>query len=83
MKTATVRDLRNHYTRLLEWVSSGEDIVITQRGKSIARLIPDKAVIGVSVDWTGSSAVMRDRSQDPILTSEESAQILAETGGQW
>ncbi|MEI6675616.1 MAG: type II toxin-antitoxin system prevent-host-death family antitoxin [Verrucomicrobiota bacterium] len=40
MRTATVSDLRNHYTSLLGWISAGEQIVITQRGKPVARLIP-------------------------------------------
>jgi hypothetical protein len=31
MKTATVRDLRNHYTKVLRWVSAGEGVLITQR----------------------------------------------------
>ena len=30
MKTATVRDLRNRYTSLLNWIGAGEEIVITQ-----------------------------------------------------
>ncbi len=36
MKTATVRDLSNHYTKLLAWIAAGEEIIITQRGKPIA-----------------------------------------------
>ena len=42
MKTATVRELRNRYTQLLEWIGAGEEIVITQRGKRIARLCPER-----------------------------------------
>jgi len=41
MKTATVSDLGNRYTALLEWIEAGAEIVITQRGKAIARLIPE------------------------------------------
>ncbi len=29
MRSATVRDLRNHDTRLLGWISAGGEIVIT------------------------------------------------------
>ena len=40
MKTATVRELRNHYTGLLRWVAAGEEVLITQKGEPVARLIP-------------------------------------------
>lgn len=83
MKTATVRDLRNHYTRLLAWIAAGEEIIITQRGKSIARLTPEPAVVSSEVDWAQSPAVARDRSAERILSAAESAQLIAEAGGKW
>ncbi len=83
MKTATVRDLRNHYTKLLGWVGAGEDVVITQRGKVVARLVPETAPPSQVVDWASSPEVTRDRSKDKILSAEESAAILAEASGKW
>jgi len=83
MKTATVRDLRNHYTRLLSWIAAGEEIVITQRGKSIARLCPEPDSTHAAVDWSQSAAVMRDRSAERVLSAEESAQTLTEAGERW
>ena len=83
MKTATVRDLRNHYTSVLRWVSAGEDVLITQRGKVIARLSPETDQSAQAVDWASSPEVLRDRSGDPVLTAEESAEILKEAGGRW
>jgi antitoxin (DNA-binding transcriptional repressor) of toxin-antitoxin stability system len=44
MKTATVRELRNRYTQLLEWIDAGEEIRITRRGIVIARLVPENRV---------------------------------------
>jgi antitoxin (DNA-binding transcriptional repressor) of toxin-antitoxin stability system len=41
MKTATVRELRNRYTQLLEWIDAAEEIRITRRGIVIARLVPE------------------------------------------
>ena len=35
-----VRELRNGLNRHVERVSSGEEIVVTKRGKPVARLIP-------------------------------------------
>lgn len=83
LKTATVRDLRNRYTSVLRWVSAGEDVLITQRGIVIARLSPETAQSAQVVDWASSPEVLRDRSQDHVLSAEQSAEIQAEAGGRW
>lgn len=83
MKTASVRDLRNHYTNVLRWVSAGEDVLITQRGVVIARLSPESTQTAQEVDWSSSPEVLRDRSKDHVLSAEQSAEILAEAGGRW
>ena len=83
MKTATVRDLRNHYTKLLAWIAAGEEIIITQRGKSIARLVPERGADSAKVDWSRSAAVTRDRSGEKVLSAAESARLIAEAGGRW
>ena len=38
-----LRDLRNHTADLLRRVESGEELLITKRGKPVARLAPIKA----------------------------------------
>jgi antitoxin (DNA-binding transcriptional repressor) of toxin-antitoxin stability system len=83
MKTATVRDLRNRYTSLLSWIGAGEEIVITQRGKAIARLIPEQDGPSQKVDWSQSPAVNRDRSSAHVLSAEESLEIIHEASGKW
>jgi antitoxin (DNA-binding transcriptional repressor) of toxin-antitoxin stability system len=40
MKTATVRDLRNHFPRVAAWIDEGEPVEITKSGKLFARLVP-------------------------------------------
>lgn len=40
MKTATVRQAQHHLSELLEKLKDGEEIVITRRGKSVAKLVP-------------------------------------------
>jgi antitoxin (DNA-binding transcriptional repressor) of toxin-antitoxin stability system len=40
MKTATVRELRNHFPRVAAWIERGESVEITRSGKVIARLVP-------------------------------------------
>lgn len=83
MRRATVRDLRNRYTTLLRWIRAGEEIVITRRGKAVARLVPEQAESASPVDWSQSPAVARDRSAVGLFTAEESAAIIHDAGGQW
>lgn len=83
MKTATVRDLRNRYTSLLKWIGAGEEIVITQRGKAIARLIPEREEFAQRVDWSESPAVKRDRRGARVLSTAESGEILQAASGKW
>ncbi len=40
MKTATVRDLRNHFPRVAQWIEEGEPVEITRSGKVFAHLVP-------------------------------------------
>jgi prevent-host-death family protein len=83
MKTATVRDLRNRYTSLLSWIEAGEEIIITQRGKAIARLIPEQDQPAEDVDWSQSPAVKRDRTKSRVLSAEESLELIHEASGKW
>lgn len=83
-KTATVRDLRNHYTTLLTWLEAGEEILITRKGKSLARLIPEKnSPQHKKLDWTKSAAFSIDHSGEKILTAKESAALLHASQGNW
>jgi prevent-host-death family protein len=83
MKTATVRDLRNRYTSLLAWIGAGEEIVITQRGKAVARLIPEQDHSIQSVDWSQSPAVKRDRSGSRVITAQEASELIHDASGKW
>jgi len=83
MITATVRELRNNYAGLLKRVKAGEEILITQRGEAVARLVPEKPPATREVDWSHAPEIIRDRSQEHVLTAEESAFILREASGKW
>ena len=83
MRTATVRDLRNHYTSLLSWVSAGEEIVITQRGKPVARLIPENPARTNEVNWAEAPEITRDRSGERVLTAGESSQLIHDAASLW
>jgi antitoxin (DNA-binding transcriptional repressor) of toxin-antitoxin stability system len=51
MKTATVRDLRNHFARLAKWIEHGEQITITRNGETFAKLSPSTPQKPRKVDW--------------------------------
>ena len=40
MKTATVRDVQHHLGKVLAWVEKGEEVLVTRRSKTVARLVP-------------------------------------------
>jgi len=83
-KTATVRDLRNHYNTLLAWIEAGEEILITRKGKSLARLVPEKSSPQhKKLDWEKSAAFSIDHSGEKMLTAKESAALLHASQGNW
>ena len=53
MKTATVADLRNHFSRVSAWIENGEPVQIIKHGKAFARLVPtfESPAKPVKVDW--------------------------------
>jgi prevent-host-death family protein len=40
MKTASIRDMRHDFNRVLAWVSNGEEVAITKHRRTVARLVP-------------------------------------------
>jgi antitoxin (DNA-binding transcriptional repressor) of toxin-antitoxin stability system len=40
MKSASVRDLRQDFARVLAWLQAGEEVAITLRRQAVATLIP-------------------------------------------
>ncbi|MGA3170232.1 MAG: hypothetical protein ABSE62_04395 [Chthoniobacteraceae bacterium] len=43
MKTATVRDLRYNFPQVETWLSGGEEIELTKRGRVVGRIVPAPA----------------------------------------
>jgi prevent-host-death family protein len=41
MKTANVAEAKAHFSALLAAVEAGEEVVITRRGKPVARIVPE------------------------------------------
>lgn len=56
MKTATVRDLRNHFADVAKWIEHGEAVTITRNGAAFATLAPAKATKPLKVNWAARFA---------------------------
>lgn len=61
MTTATVRDLRNHFSKLAKKLARGEVVQIISRGKPIARLVPER---GAAKTFVGVTPVDYDLPED-------------------
>jgi prevent-host-death family protein len=73
MKAATVANAKSHLSALLAEVEAGEDVVITRRGKPVARLVAEPGSGGfgwadlrnwVSAPATSGLTVAEMREQD-------------------
>lgn len=49
MKTATVAETKSHLSALLAEIEAGGEVVITRRGRPVARLVAERSAAGF--DW--------------------------------
>ncbi len=42
MRTASIREVHHDFNRILDWVADGEEVAITRRSVTVARLLPAK-----------------------------------------
>jgi prevent-host-death family protein len=81
MKTTTVRELRNNYSKVLKWVSKGEEVEVTRRGKAVAKVVPVASVNPTRVDWA-QSAALKILPWTATLTEVETKAILSDSQGE-
>ncbi len=65
MKTATVANAKSHLSSLLADVEAGEEIIITRRGRPIARLVPEP---GAAFNWDTLEAWVESGPPAPGVT---------------
>lgn len=83
MKRVNILDARNNLSKLVAAASAGEDIVIANRGKPVARLVsvdddPPTHTAGSAAAWLVSNPVPREASRS-IAALEQ--QIASEREG--
>jgi antitoxin (DNA-binding transcriptional repressor) of toxin-antitoxin stability system len=64
MKTASVRDIRQNFPRVMAWIADGEQVAITMRRKVVARLIPEKPADRRGVKSPDFAAISREIFED-------------------
>lgn len=74
MKTATVADAKSHLSALIADVEAGEDVVITRRGKPVARLVAEPRSTGF--DWADLRDWVSAPSTSGLTVSEMRDQDL-------
>jgi antitoxin (DNA-binding transcriptional repressor) of toxin-antitoxin stability system len=72
MKTATIRELRNDFSRISKWLAKGETVEIIKRGKPVADLVPKasgrpRTLLGC----TPSPYPLPDDIDDPVTADWE------------
>ena len=77
MKTATVRDLRNHFPRVAAWIAEGEPVAITKAGKLFARLVPPAPVKMPKLVKPDIMAQLKATWGDGIFSAREVAEMRA------
>ena len=66
MKTATVRDAQHHLSKLLAEVEDGEEIILTRRGKKLAKLSLYEDLEEDEVSFPDFGALRKEMGTDVI-----------------
>jgi antitoxin (DNA-binding transcriptional repressor) of toxin-antitoxin stability system len=81
MKSATVRDLRNHFPRIAAWIEQGEPVEITRAGKIFARLLPAAPAKPLRFKMPDVMARLNRTFGDTCYEAEDLARGLAVSRG--
>lgn len=82
MKVATVADLRNHFSRVSQWIEDGEKIEIRKRGRVFATLAPPPGRKNKKAAWPDLPARLKKLFPHP-LRGKSASEIISEGRGEW
>jgi len=83
VKTASIREVRHDFGRLLEWVANGEEVNITRRRETVARLLPAKRGKSVRPKMPDVSARLRRTFGRKVISDQVMKKILNESRGNY
>jgi prevent-host-death family protein len=69
MRTAGIREARQNLSALIEEVKKGREVVITERGKPVARLVPPAALVGKPFPDRAAFRRTMPRLRPPLSTA--------------
>ncbi|HEY3760805.1 MAG TPA: type II toxin-antitoxin system prevent-host-death family antitoxin [Verrucomicrobiae bacterium] len=81
MKTASIRDVRHDFSRILEWVASGEEVTITRRRETVARLLPATRKKNARVKMPDISARLQKVFGRKVISDRAMKEILDDSRG--
>lgn len=83
MKTATVRQLRTEFPKVLSWVNAGQEVSITRRKQIVASLVPAGNRPKRRAALPDFRARLRRIYGDKVIPAAAMADILAENKGRF
>jgi len=70
MREVGAFEAKNRLGTLLDWVENGEEVVITRRGKAVARLVPLESVANGEGARRAAEAILARRPANTFSRSE-------------
>jgi antitoxin (DNA-binding transcriptional repressor) of toxin-antitoxin stability system len=83
MKTASVRQLRTEFPKVLAWVNAGQEVAITRRRKIVANLTPAGDPPRKKLERPDFAARLRRIYGDQVIPAPTMADILADNKGRY
>jgi len=61
MREVEAFEAKNRFGQLLDWVEAGDEVIITRRGKVVARLVPPAEAIDPQAGTAGAARIRARR----------------------
>lgn len=81
MKTASIRDMRHDFSRILAWVSNGEEVAITKHRRTVARLMPARAPKTADVRMPDIAGRLQKVFGRKVISDKAMGAVLDESRG--
>lgn len=81
MKTASVRELRQNFPRILAWIQAGDEVAITLRRQAVARLVPCRPKKAKKKPWPDIQARLKKVFKGKVIPHKEMEALMDENRG--
>jgi antitoxin (DNA-binding transcriptional repressor) of toxin-antitoxin stability system len=78
MKSASIREVRREFSRILKWVANGEEVAITRGLETVARLVPVARKKGIRAKMPDVVARLQKVFGRKVISDNMMKQILDE-----